>query len=758
MGRDTRFEASSGGSPGPLVLALGPTNTGKTHRAIERMLEHDSGMLGLPLRLLAREVYDKVTAQLGERRVALVTGEEKRIPKHPDYWICTVEAMPRQLEVDFLAVDEIQLLSHPQRGHVFSDRLLHARGRKETWFLGSHSAGSLLSSLVPSAKRTERPRLSRLSHIGAHSLGALPPKSAVVAFNSAQVYEVAERVRARKGGAAVILGALSPRTRNAQVAMFQAGEVDYLVATDAIGMGLNLSLNHVAFASLSKFDGQQMRPLSPGELAQIAGRAGRHTQDGSFGTLEPCPRLPEGLARQIELHHLPAERCAEWRNSNLQFESLQSLLESLAQKPKHPRLRLVASPLDMLALHNLSQRPHVRSLATSEHEVELLWQVCQVPDYRKLLPEAHAELLFSVYSQLCGPEGKISEDWLKERVERLDAVDGDLESLLGRIAFVRTWTYVAHQPGWVAQAETWQARTREIEDRLSDALHDRLVQRFVERTKKHVAFTSRPQRTASKSADASAQLGELDWPLSGPFAKLAGLRAQLSNVHPSTPAAVESWVDAPHEAFTFERDGSIRHADVVLGKLRRGRSLIEPELRVEPSLRGGDAWRIERRLRALLHDWLHELLQPLQQLPGDSAALRGVLYQLKCALGTLPAARPAAELELLGADEREQLCQRAIVVGAHHVYARALLDERALHARALLSAAYFELKPSDLPQPDEPRAARRNGIPDAALLAAGYVTVGTNWLRCDLAQISESSGIRTRRRRRRRHKPRASPQ
>ena len=464
----------------PLAALLGPTNTGKTHRAVERLLEHRTGMIGLPLRLLAREVYDALTVRAGERAVALVTGEEKRVPASPRYWVCTVEAMPLDRTVDFLAVDEIQLAAHPERGHVFTDRLLHARGRRETWFLGSNTVRALVTALVPDVAVRSHARQSTLRHRGRLKVGALPPRTAVVAFSTARVYDLAERLRARRGGAAVVLGALSPRARNAQVALYQSGEVDYLVATDAIGMGLNLDVDHVAFADLVKFDGRASRNLDLVELGQIAGRAGRHVNDGTFGVLAPAENLAPRVVRAVENHRFPAARSVMWRNRDLDFASLDALAASLHRPPPRREMRLAARGADRGALRSLALDPAVRGRAGTAPGVRLLWDVCQIPDYRQLAPEDHAALLGGVFRQLTGAEGRLSADWMADRIGRLDRTDGDVDDLLMRLAFIRTWTYVAHRPAWVADPAHWQGRTRSIEDRLSDALHERLVDRFVD--------------------------------------------------------------------------------------------------------------------------------------------------------------------------------------------------------------------------------------------------------------------------------------
>ncbi len=714
--------------PAPLasetVAMLGPTNTGKTHQCIERMLEHDTGMLGLPLRLLAREVYDKITARIGERRVALVTGEEKRVPKNPAYWICTVEAMPMDVEVDFLAVDEIQLIAHPTRGHVFTNRLLEGRGIHETWFMGSDTAKPLMESLTPAAKFKRRPRLSRLSYAGNSSLGRLPPRSAIVAFSSAQVYELAERVKARRGGAAVVLGALSPRTRNAQVAMYQAGEVDYLIATDAIGMGLNLSVRHVAFAGLSKFDGHETRLLSVPELAQIAGRAGRYLEDGSFGTLDPCPTLPDKVWHAIESHSFHQDRHAIWRNGDLDFSSVDSLLQCLAQPPKHHALRLVARADDTAALQSLARQAEVLRLASDSEGVRLLWQVAQIPDYRKLLQEAHAELLLALFKQLRGSRGQLDESWADERLRRLDDTAGDIDTLMGRIAFVRTWTYISHQPGWLPRAGEWQARTRQIEDRLSDALHERLVQRFVEKRKTHVvASHPRPRKAQSVSPEVKQD---------SPFARLAELRAALTESAPNDAGPdLDALCDAPHEGFELDEHGVIRNGTHVLGQLRRGSTLSSPDVKVLLPLERGGQLRLERRLRAFSKDVVADLLAPLQEQPGDGPELRGLLYQLRAGLGTLQRRGALEQLQSLDKQQRRTLDERGVRVGSEWVFAPRLLSRGALEVRLALCSTYFKIPSSALPQGASP-CAQRPKTQTPILTPLGYVPVGNTVLRCDV--------------------------
>ncbi|HEY4142295.1 MAG TPA: helicase-related protein, partial [Pseudolabrys sp.] len=463
-----------------VTAVLGPTNTGKTYLAIERMLAHSSGVIGLPLRLLAREVYNKVCDRVGADKVALVTGEEKIKPPHARYWVSTVEAMPRDLDVAFMAIDEVQLGADFERGHVFTDRMLNFRARDETMILGAATMRPMVERLLPGANIISRPRLSMLTFAGEKKLTRLPSRSAIVAFSADEVYAIAELIRRQRGGAAVVLGALSPRTRNAQVALYQNGDVDYLVATDAIGMGLNLDVNHVAFASDRKFDGYQYRKLNPVELAQIAGRAGRATRDGTFGTTGRCDPFDPELVQALESHTFEPVRMLQWRNSNLDFGSIGALQASLAMTPTEPGLTRAPVAEDILVLEHAARDEDVRSVARNPAAIERLWDACQVPDYRKIAPATHAEMVVTLYGFLMR-EGNIPTDWFGQQLAQADRTDGDIDTLSNRIAHVRTWTYVANRQDWLADPEHWQGVARATEDKLSDALHERLAERFVDR-------------------------------------------------------------------------------------------------------------------------------------------------------------------------------------------------------------------------------------------------------------------------------------
>ncbi|MDQ3032859.1 MAG: helicase [Myxococcota bacterium] len=710
-----------GAAETPLVLALGPTNTGKTHRAVTRMLEHETGMIGLPLRLLAREVYDRVSREVGESQVALVTGEEKRVPRAPRYWVCTVEAMPLDRPVCFVAIDEIQLAAHRERGHVFTDRLLHARGTRETWLLGADTMAPILRELLPGARLERQARLSALRHAGRSGLGGLPPRSAVVAFSAADVYELAARMRQKKGGVAVVLGALSPRTRNAQVALYESREVQYLVATDAIGMGLNLDVDHVAFASTEKFDGREHRPLDAAELGQIAGRAGRYQREGTFGTLSPLPVLPERLVARLEEHRFPPITRLVWRSSDLDFTSLDALLASLSARAPDAVFTRVEQADDFDVLRTLSDRARVRERAVDEPAVRLLWDVCQVPDYRKLLLLDHAALLEEIYVMLVD-RGRLDPAWAAGQVRRIDSVEGDIDDLTARLAAIRVWTYVSHHRAWVEG--DLEQRARDVEDRLGDALHQRLVERFVARA---------PRTISIPPAAVAARTGAF-------FDQIGGM---LDDVRRAEEHERERWatriIEAPHDAFAVDDDGVIRHDGEAIAALAPGRDLLTPRtlVTVDPAIGAGARSRIERRLAAFGRDLVAELLAPVASHAAEGL-VRGILWQLERGLGTLDVESAHAELAALADEDRRALEARGIVIGERTVYARALLASEPLRLRALL----VRLHRSTSQVASEPRVPFRSAVtilrardvPDESYLAIGFLPLGPRAVRVDLVE------------------------
>ena len=729
-----------------IEAVLGPTNTGKTHLAVERMLSHPTGMIGLPLRLLAREVYDSVAALAGAQAVALITGEEKRIPPDPRYFVCTVEAMPTDQRVDFLAIDEVQLAEHDERGHVFTDRILHARGAEETLFLGAAPIEGLLRRLVPSVAVQTRPRLSTLTCIGSRKLHQLPPRSAVIAFSAADVYEIAERLRRRHGGAAVVLGALSPRARNAQVALYEAGEVHHIVATDAIGMGLNLDVDHVAIASLRKFDGTKFRDLRASELAQIAGRAGRFRSNGSFGSMAPLGPLPPSLVEAVETHSFPPITELRFRESRLDFSSVNDLRATLGAAAPEPFLRVQRRADDQRAFDELLERPTLRPHAEREEGLRQLWEVCGVPDFAGRISAGHLQLLAQLFEHLQSGEGGIPEDWVAREIARIDDPEGDFETLMGRIAAIRTWTYISHHPGWVRDPEHWQARSREIEDRLSDALHLGLTQRFVDRRASVVLSRQTRGRECELRVDEAGSVeaaGILVGRLRGvEFEAVAGLDQLVRSLverglGPHAEQRIRDLIETPHDAFVVDSMGWIRWRQVPVGRLVRGESALRPSaepLDTELHDRGMKA-RLRRRLQAVAADHVAELFAPLDRpcAAALGASGRAICYRLREGWGFVRRKDVRDLLKLLGDEERKVLPRLDIRLGSRTVYVRSLLRPASMRARATLwSLGLDQHEPDDLPGLGRPSLPRDALQPPALGRALGYVQTGPRWIRADI--------------------------
>jgi ATP-dependent RNA helicase SUPV3L1/SUV3 len=730
--------------PIPTLQAhLGPTNTGKTHRAVQRMLARRTGMIGLPLRLLAREVYDRVVAKVGEESVALVTGEEKRVPRKPRYWVCTVESMPTSRAVDFLAVDEIQLCAHRERGHAFTSRLLHARGLRDTWFMGSDTMEPVIRDLLPTCEVLRHPRLSRLRWSGVTALADLPERSVVVCFSVAQVYEVAERLRRRRGGAAVVLGALSPRARNAQVAMYQAGEVQYMVATDAIGMGLNMDVDHVAFAATRKFDGRIVRDLGPAELAQVAGRAGRYTSDGTFGTLEDAGELDPRVVADIEGHRFDPVKHLIWRNDDLDMSTVPALMDSLRARPRSRWFTPVKQADDANSLWRLAERPEVRALAHGPEQVALLWEVCQVPDFRKLLEDSHTTMLTELYTQLAGPKRALDPGWLSRRLDRQDRVDGDIDSLTTRIAFVRTWTYITNRAGWLDEPETWQRRAKEIEDRLSDALHERLTWRFVD----HRTGLGRPSRPAPPPAPRGEVLpGRASNPDS-PFAALRGLdlpedpsaapvRVGATLAQIATAAArAEALLAADDADIQLAADLSLQFEGRTIGVLTKGPDLARPgvAVRAAPGITDAHRRRLTQALTAWARRQVEALLAPLRGKSAHdlSGAGRGLRVLLEAGLGSVSVAEAATPLRELALTDGRQLARLGIRRGTRYVYAKELLRPEAVRWRAALWAVANDCLAPPIPRPGAACVVREPEVSPDFYAAIGYPSVGTHAIRVD---------------------------
>jgi ATP-dependent RNA helicase SUPV3L1/SUV3 len=695
---------SNGRAPGSGVTAvLGPTNTGKTHLAIERMLAHSSGVIGLPLRLLAREVYNKIVDRAGVDSVALITGEEKIKPPKARFWVSTVEAMPRDLDVSFLAVDEIQIAADLERGHVFTDRILHRRGRDETLLLGAATMRPIIERLLPGASIVTRPRLSQLEFAGDRKITRQPRRTAIVAFSADEVYAIAELIRRQHGGAAVVLGSLSPRTRNAQVALFQSGDVDYLVATDAVGMGLNLDVDHVAFASDRKYDGYQFRRLNPSEFAQIAGRAGRATRDGTFGTTGRCAPFEPELVNALQNHTFDSVKVLQWRNSKLDFSSLGALQVSLAQTPSHEALTRAPIAEDLRVLDHAARDTEVRDMAHGAAAVERLWDACQIPDYRKIAPAAHAELVTTLFGFLM-QKGKIPDAWFAAQVDQADRTDGDIDTLSHRIAQIRTWTFVANRPDWLADPEHWQGISREVENKLSDALHERLTERFVDRRTSVLMRRLRENTMLNTEIGKTGEviveghvIGRLDGFTFAPDAAEAGSDAKalqataLKALAGEIEARAEKLSAAKDDQLVLTSDGTIRWTGDAVAKLVAADDVLHPRIRIiaDDRLTGAPREAVQTRLDLWLKTHIEKLLGPLFDLnkaEDVTGIARGIAFQLIEALGVLERTKIAAEMKDLDQPSRASLRKYGVRFGAYHIYVPALLKPAARALASLLWA------------------------------------------------------------------------
>ncbi len=746
-----------------LTAVLGPTNTGKTHLAVERMCGHASGMIGFPLRLLAREVYDRVVALKGIANVALVTGEEKIVPPGARYFLCTVEAMPTQTEVAFVAIDEGQVAADPERGHVFTDRLLHARGYAETMILGSETLRPLIRKLLPHAEIVTRPRFSTLGYAGAKKLSRLPRRSAIVAFTATEVYALAEMLRRQKGGAAVVMGSLSPRTRNAQVAMYQSGEVDYLVATDAIGMGLNMDIAHVAFASLGKFDGHRHRRLLLSEMAQIAGRAGRYQKDGTFGTVqmgtsEAAVFTPEEI-EGLEGHRFEALEHVVWRNTELDFGSLPRLIAALDTRPPRHELQRGDDAIDLAVLKRLAGEPWVMERT---HQgiggVSRLWAACGLPDYRKTGAEQHTRLVGRVFRHLSEGNGKLPEAWVASELAHLDRVSGDVETLADRIASARTWTYVAHRPDWLADAAHWAARTREVEDRLSDALHTALTQRFVDRRTavllRDLKARGQDQRVEIDPDGAVAVEGEVIGRLDGfrftadPLARageqrllLAAAERYLVKEMARRATALAAAEDGAFSlVFAGKMPPRLFWAGARVASLRKGRDAMTPRIELDRSLSTlapDDRRKVLERLEAWFAAAQMREMGALVRLSGlrdtVSPVARGLIVRLVETLGVLKRGDAEDQLEGLGRADRQALSAAGVRLGVIHIYIGALLRPEPTRWRMALWAIWSEVKTLPaLPAPGRVSVGVAADQPAGFLDAAGFWPIGSEAVRVDM--------------------------
>ena len=735
-----------------VTAVLGPTNTGKTHYAIERMLSHRTGVIGLPLRLLAREVYDRIVAIKGPSVVAMITGEERIVPPRAAFWVCTVEAMPDGLGCDFLAVDEIQLCGDPERGHVFTDRLLNARGLRETLFLGAETMKPAIAETIPQAEFIRRERMSTLTYSGSKKLSRMPARAAIVGFSVENVYAIAELLRRQKGGAAVVMGALSPRTRNAQVEMYQNGDVDYLVATDAIGMGLNLDISHVAFSSLSKFDGQRMRYLAPEELAQIAGRAGRYMENGTFGVTGEAPPLDDMVARSIMEHKYRPVQKLQWRNSRLQYGSPKRLIQTLEERTNDPLLTRVRESDDLAALKALAADEIIAARAKDGPSVKLLWDVCRIPDFRGISRGEHAGLLSQIFTDL-HQDGHVSSNWFGLQIRRIDRTDGDIDTLSKRLAYIRTWTYVAQRKGWLRDESHWRDETRAVEDRLSDALHGALTQRFVDR--RTSILLRRLKQKENLLADVNDK-GEVT--VEGEFVgKLEGFRFRMDKAgspdeaktlrQASTQALMpqfhllaDRFYNAPDPELDFTEQGGLMWGDAAVGKLTAGSDPLKPEVVafVDDEAGADVIAKVQRRLQHFIDRKIATGFESLLTLKNDETLVgsaKGFAFRLVEGFGIVPRGDVADEVKALDQDARGSLRKHGIRFGQFTIFMPLLLKPAPTRLRLVLWSLSKGL--SEFPESPPPGLVTVPAAKDAVhgyYAMSGYRAAGTRAIRIDMLE------------------------
>ena len=735
-----------------VTAVLGPTNTGKTHYAIERMLGHRTGIIGLPLRLLAREVYDKIVLLQGSANVALLTGEERIVPATTQYWVCTVEAMPQKLEVDFIAVDEIQLCADPERGHVFTERLLSSRGSSETLFLGSDAMRKSIQSLVPEAVFQSRERLSHLVYTGECKISRMPSRSAIVSFSVDSVYSMAELIRRQKGGAAVVMGALSPRTRNAQVELYQNGEVDFLVATDAIGMGLNLDINHVAFAGISKFDGRKLRMLAPNELAQISGRAGRGMSDGTFGVTGEVSSLASNVSQAIMDHKFTPIRKLNWRNSELVFESVNDLIHSLESAPTREELIKAHEADDLIALKALTSHREILDRASERNSIKLLWNVCQIPDFRGISQSEHANLLQSIF-KFIHDNGHVPQDWIARQIKLIDHISGDLDTLSMRLAYIRTWTYVAQRNNWVENEQYWREQTRAVEYRISDALHEKLTQRFVDR-RTSVLLRNLKQKEVllTKVSDQGEVIIEDQF-----VGRLEGFRfiqdkgqsdteakaiksASMQALAPHFVLQAERFCHSSDKDISLSEQGDFIWGESVVGKLQRGQTPLKPKVTaiVDEATGQQILSKVEQRLQQYFDRKLATLFEPLFAMQNDETLAplpRGFAFRLIEHFGIIPRSSIVDEVKELDQEARGSLRKHGLRFGQFTIFVPNLLKPAPTQLRIALWSLLqpIEQFPS-VPTPGRVTILNDQKKPDGYFEMAGYYCIGERALRIDILE------------------------
>ena len=690
-----------------ITAVLGPTNTGKTHLAVETMMEYESGIIGFPLRLLAREIFDKCVNKIGTEKVALITGEEKIIPKFPKYYICTVESMPQDMMVDFIAVDEIQMCVDHERGHIFTDRLLHARGDKLTMFLGSHTMKSLISSLVDGVEFVNKERYSNLTYSGYKKISRLNPKTALIAFSIDEIYAIAELVRRQKGGAAIIMGSLSPKTRNSQVELYQSGDANFLVATDAIGMGINMDINNVSFSSLRKFDGKKNRKLNLSEISQIAGRAGRHINDGTFGVTGECKQLSFDEVEKLEKHELQKIDVLYWRNSEINFDSLDNLVSSLEKNTNNKFLKRINDCEDEKVLKFLIKNNNNLKNKLSKDFVKTLWECCQIPDFSKKAYGNHIEVVKKVFEFLTSNSGKVTNEYMKKQLEYLDRYDGNIDTLANRISNVRTWSYVANKKNWANNSDYWVERTKYIEDKLSDKLHEELTKSFVD---KRISILSRTLKQDVALATEIKNENEviIDEQYIG---RLSGLKLDLDLKSESLKTDIKSLKKAARQAIApelmkrvnriirsevlrLDNDHKIYWMDSPIAYISKGTNYLNPKLRlivdeaIDPETKEKLKINLEKKLRTLISSELSDLVNLIKSKFKNNYA-RALCYQLFEKNGVMKRKTVNEMIKNISKDDRSNLRKAGVKIGRYHIFLPRMLKPSAVNLRVKLWKLYY---------------------------------------------------------------------
>jgi len=690
-----------------ITAVLGPTNTGKTHLAVETMMGYKSGIIGFPLRLLAREIFDKCVKKVGTGKVALITGEEKIIPSSPKYYICTAESMPKDIIVDFVAVDEIQMCADHERGHIFTDRLFNARGEKLTMFLGSHTMRSVIKSLINDVQFVSRERYSKLTYSGYKKISRLNPKTALIAFSIDEVYAIAELVRRQKGGAAIIMGSLSPKTRNSQVELYQSGDANFLVATDAIGMGINMDINNVSFSNLRKFDGKKTRKLNLSEISQIAGRAGRHVNDGTFGVTGECNQLTSDEIEKLEKHELSNINMLYWRNSDIKFDNFESLLSSLEKKTNNEFLRRINDCEDEKVLKFLTKNSKDPKINDSKDFVKILWECCQIPDFSKKAYGNHIDIVKKVFEFLTSKSGKVTNEYMKKQLEHLDRYDGNIDTLTNRISNVRTWSYVANKKGWANNSDYWVEQTKNIEDKLSDKLHEELTKSFVD---KRISVLSRSLKQDISLATEIKNDDEVI--IDGQYmGRLNGMKLDLDLKAGSLKTDIKSLKKAARQAiapelmrrvnkivqvkdFNLSNDHKIYWEDKAIAYLSRGQNYLNPklELLVDEAIDQESKEKLknylEKRLRELIKSELSDLVN-LSNAKIKNNYARALCYQLFENNGVIKRNIIHQMIKNISKEDRISLRKAGIKIGRYHIFLPKMLKPGAVNLRVKLWKLFF---------------------------------------------------------------------